>query len=413
MDENFSIEKIYEQELTHWSELWDDSCDLFKNVLNIIQKSILLPNFEIQGKIAAVYLLQSSRLARTLPILFSWGERGSGKSTLAVLASKLRGINQIFSATDTFASIRNSLDLMRWHDPSVKSIEKEGAILCWDNLHAETLISDNKLYQMMLCGYSRATERLQIAGSDGFNREYRVFCPKIISSIDPLHQRFQFAELERRLIVLIHKPVEKFKTSDVPNNSSIDELKTNFFEEKIDIDGIAWNGIEELFLKPWTDENICLQYVRLRKQLTKPGKKSIKLPENIEASKFTCLIDLLITGLILGAWESPQEGLEVFSSHFAWLENQSETLAGYNLKRLIENEFLSRAFPEVWHEMNESLRDQGLEPAVKRFSTKALKQFIEEKKNNGSVDIILNPDILREIMRSLGFKLQGNYWVEI
>ncbi|HEY9658535.1 MAG TPA: hypothetical protein V6C65_08805, partial [Allocoleopsis sp.] len=187
---------IYADELDHWERYWNKELSLYENILNLCSQCVALPRQDLQLPIAVIYMLIPSKWAKVLPILFSWGDRGTGKTTFASLASNLHGQHQLFSSADTFASLRNALDQMRWMD-EYKEFEKEGAILCWDNVSRETFLRDEKIYQMMLFGYNRTSERILLAQPDGTNREYRVFCPKIISSVQPLHTYFEFEELRR------------------------------------------------------------------------------------------------------------------------------------------------------------------------------------------------------------------------
>lgn len=235
--------EFYANHLDSWSEYWDNGLNLYKNVENIIAQSVFLPSKSIVLPIAATYLLIPTKWSLKCGILFSFGDEGSGKSTIAKLATKIHGVPYVFSPSDTFASIRNALDNLRWIDPVTKEFEKEGCILCWDNIHTETLERDLKIYQMLLFGYDRATDKISIASLNGSNMDFFVYCPKIISSINPIHLTPQFGELVRRIILIPHKKWEKFTADERREYEGID---INI--DRLDPEVVDWTGIEQNFL---------------------------------------------------------------------------------------------------------------------------------------------------------------------
>lgn len=402
-----------EEELDPWQTVWEEEETIAYNFRNLLSRTVVLPNASIQEQIATVYLLQPHLPARILPVLFCWGERGSGKSSLAILATKLRGIHQIFSATDTFASIRNALDFMRWHDPFTKEAEREGVLMAWDNIHAETLQRDQRIYQLLLSGYSRQSDRILIAGADGINREYFVFSAKILSSVDPIHLKRQFEELHRRLIVLVHKPLDRFQEHDLPRGTTVPKLQNHFIEKRIDIDSIRWKGIEKKFFDFWNQENLK-RYLRIRKFAhALLSRRKIQLPENISHTTYTVLVDLLTTGIITQMWNDFEAGLEVFSEHFSWLNKNGSTELGANTRLLIQQELLPELFPPVWEKANQVLLESGNNPHSKKIPAKILKAFLEKKRLEGALDLqSINPETVSEVMWHLGFRLKGNYWIE-
>jgi hypothetical protein len=238
--------EFYANELQSWQSLWDSNLNLYENVSNILSQSVFLPNKELLLPIATIYILMPCKWSKIAPIMFSWGDKGSGKSTIATLANYIHGLKQSFSPTDTFASVRNALDAMRWINAEDKDLEKEGALLAWDNIHISTLERDPKLYQLLLFGYNRSTDRIRIASTQGKNIDYHVYCPKIISSTEPIHLVPEFNELQRRLIVIPHKPFEKFNAEEIKPYKGID---INI--DRLDLDSICWDGIEKEFLIFW------------------------------------------------------------------------------------------------------------------------------------------------------------------
>ena len=200
-----------------WREIYVASQPLSWNLLSILEQTILLPH-DFYDIITAYFLLPSA-LCRVVPYLFLHGQSGSGKSTVAKIASYLHGI-AINSSSDTFAGIRNSLDARRkgcveLPHPTVpgqtykKEVERNTCMV-WDDINAQTFTSQPNLYNMLKFGTDRSTSKIILSSSDvGTNLEFDCFCPKIFSSITPLHLDDRFRELKRRLIVIPCSRVEE------------------------------------------------------------------------------------------------------------------------------------------------------------------------------------------------------------
>ncbi|MCM0593448.1 MAG: hypothetical protein KA716_25925 [Gloeotrichia echinulata DEX184] len=250
---------FYKAEMDSWEDLWNHDSTLYENVKNILASAVLFPQRDLMLPIVATYLLIPSKWARVLPILFSWGGKGSGKSTTAIFAAKLHGANSTFSAVDTFSAIRNALESMRWIDPLDKDVEKDGVILPWDNIHSGTFKKDERIYQMMLFGYNRSSDKILIAQPDGSNREFRVFSPKIISSVQALHLDPELEELQRRLLIIPYKSFDQFTVEEKKQYPNFDPA-----EDRLDLDSIHWDGIERRFFGFWNDADNCKLYAKFR-----------------------------------------------------------------------------------------------------------------------------------------------------
>ena len=398
-------EDYYREELEDWRELWDEGLTPYENICSIINQSVVLPNHKIQLPIAATYLFTSSKWAKILPILFSWGDKGTGKSTFAILAAKLHGHSQLFSAADTFASIRNGLDSQRWLDAEDKSIEKEGAILCWDNIHADTLKRDPKIFQMLLFGYNRSSERILVANIDGTNREYRVFSPKIFSSVHPIHTEPEFEELKRRLLIIRHKQFEKFL-----DHEKSEEFKDfSIATDRLDLDSVNWAGFEDKFFEIWNKEENFAFYAKQRVSLTRRGKKSLKIPENISGERWTILIDLICTGLVIGAWPSVQAALNILSEYFAYIDSVSDSFES-NLKRLLRDWISEQIGQDL--ERRAILEAAGIPVPALKIAAKPLKNYLDLAFREGALERFPKAEVLTEFMRSLGWRRDKNYWIE-
>lgn len=393
---------FYRQEMESWEELWDDDATLYENVYNILQQSVLLPQKDLMLPILATYILIPSKWALILPILFSWGGKGSGKSTTAIFANKLHGRNQTFSSTDTFSAIRNALDGMRWIDITEKDLEKEGALLAWDNLHVSTLKRDERIYQLLLFGYSRASDKISIAQPDGSNKEFFVFCPKIISSVDDIHLYPEFEELHRRLLVIPHKSFEEFNTDEKQAYEDFD-----IFTDKLDIDSIHWDGIEDKFYSFWNDTDNCKLYAKYRAALTRKGKKDFV--HTMTSSQWTISIDLMVTGLIVGAWKTPTEAINHMNAYWEFANKHIFSQLGAtieHLKAFIEEEI------GMQRTLNQQLAEKGKTGITLIISPQKLKNRIAYHNARGELDINPRQQDVIFIMSKLGWRLTSKGWTE-
>jgi hypothetical protein len=395
---------FYANELQNWQSLWDNDSSLYQNVYGLLSQSVFLPNKDLLMPLATIYLLMPCKWSKVAPIMFCWGDKGSGKSTIASLANYIHGLKQTFSPTDTFASVRNALDSMRWVSTEDKEFEKEGALLAWDNIHISTLERDPKLYQLLLFGYNRSTDRIRIAGSQGKNLDYHVYCPKIISSIEPIHLVPEFNELQRRLIVIPHKPFEKFNSEEKKGYEGID-IKI----DRLDLDSISWDGIEKEFLSFWNIPEYCQSYVAWRGLLTRKGKKSFKIPSIISGENWTISIDIIATGLTLGVWGSVQSAIDYLGDYWEFVKlkifnESSATLA--HLENFINEEV------GIMLVLNERIIDSGGAPHHIFISPQKLKDRLTWLQNTGQLDITPRQKDINFLMWQLGWKLSTKGWMQ-
>ncbi|WP_375501673.1 hypothetical protein [uncultured Nostoc sp.] len=393
---------FYRQEMESWRDLWNDDLSLYGNIYNILQQSVLLPQKDLMLPILATYILIPSKWALILPILFSWGGKGSGKSTTAIFANKLHGMNQTFSSTDTFSAIRNALDNMRWIDPSEKDLEKEGALLAWDNLHISTLKRDERIYQLLLFGYSRASDKISIAQPDGTNREFFVFSPKIISSVEDIHLFSEFEELHRRLLVIPHKSFEEFNSEEKKAYDNFD-----IFTDKLDIDSIHWDGIEDKFFSFWNDSENCKLYAKYRSALTRKGKKDFI--HKMSSSQWTISVDLMVTGLVVGAWKTPSEAITHMDNYWKFANKHIFSQLGAtteHLKQFIEDEIGTQ------RTLNQQLAEKGKPGIALVISPQKLKTRINYHHSRGELDINPRQQDIIAIMSKLGWRLTSKGWLE-
>ncbi len=269
-------------------------------------------------QIATAYLMISQKWSKVVPILFSYGLPGSGKSTLSLIAAYLHNQEYTFSSSDTFPSIRNTLDFMRWLDDD-KQYERDGAILCWDNLGADTLRRDPRLYQLLLFGYNRNTDKVMIANTDGTNKVFHVFCPKIISSVEPLHLDPEFSELQRRLLLLHHKKIDGIE------NIAIDSINDYDF-----------SGFPGLFFDFWHNRNNCLSYVAFRNSASRRKWK-------ISESQKTISTDLAAVHALIYGFTDASKSIELIENYWSKLMQQETQ----SVIEILMEEWLVTRFKEL------------------------------------------------------------------
>jgi hypothetical protein len=392
--------EFYAAEMDSWRELWDESLSLYKNVENIMNQLVMLPQKDLMIPIVVNYILIPSKWARVLPVLFSWGGKGSGKSTTSVFAAKLHGINSTFSATDTFSAIRNALDNMRWINPQEKDKEREGAILPWDNIHIGTFQKDERIYQLLLFGYSRQTDKISIASPDGTNKEYFVFCPKIISSVDDLHLEPSLEELHRRLLIIPHKSWSDFTKEEKKQYEGFD---INL--DRIDLDSICWDGIEKQFYDFWNNSENGKKYAKYRNALTGKGRKLFK--HSMRSEQWLISVDLIVTGLVAGCWLDIGEAIKHLERYWEYA-NKSIFCRNSPAYDLLQ-EFIISEYGEQL-KMNEELIEKNITPKKIRIPAKSIKNKIEDLRKDGAIEITGKPKEIANVMSRLGWSLTAKGW---
>lgn len=378
-----------------WREIYNDDLLLSQNLLSILKKTIFLPHDFYD--IVATYFLLPSALCRAVPYLFLYGQSGSGKSTIAKIASCLHGV-PINSSSDTFAGIRNSLNDRRktWvdapieHDPKhtyAKTVEKNTCMV-WDDINAHTFLSSPDIYNMFKFGYDKNTDRIILSGKEvGENLEFRCFCPKVFSSISPLHLDDRFRELKRRMIVIPCKRVEELEDRRKTELGIADD---NWQGKLIDVTAYNWKGFSKVFDEFW-DIDVAGTFVTIRRHLA----RSV---EGLNSQQRTISLDLLATGIASGIWEDEDVAIAKIKTYWDWFKIETEKNAGLGglLKSYIQQET-----------RNAKAGSRPLE-----IYTAQLRSQIEIWVTQGWLYEKPRPKDIKELMLDLGMRHQQGKWVK-
>ena len=376
-----------------WREIYDDSFSLPLNVLCILRQSILLPhNFY---DIIAAYFLLPSALCRVIPYLFLHGQSGSGKSTVAKIASYLHNVT-INSSSDTFAGIRNSLDSRRKgyaevvdpDDPEKtwnKYVERNTCMV-WDDINSQTFTSQPNLYNMLKFGTDKSTSKIILSSKEvGDNLEFECFCPKIFSSITPLHLDDRFRELKRRLIVIPCKRVEELPDK---RKEELGLLDDNWQSRLLDLTAYDWKGFSEEFDKFW-DIPMAELFLTTRSVLA----KSVK---GLTSQQRAISLDLLATGITSGIWGNENTAIERIKAYWKWFKQETEKSAGLGglLKDYIKQE--------------EKNAKNGGRPL--QIHTHELRNRVDNWVTQGWLFEKPKSAQVKEMMLDLGMRLQQGIW---
>lgn len=315
-----------------WREIYDEESTLPVNLLCILQEAVFLPH-DFYDLIAA-YLLLPSALCNVVPYLFLHGQSGSGKTTLAKVAKHLHGVS-FNSSSDTFAGIRNSLDQRRttWveiplpSDPERtynKEVEKNTCMV-WDDVDASVFINSPDLYRLFKFGYDRSTDKITLSSKEtGVNLEFRCFCPKVFSTISPLHLDDRFRELKRRLIVIPCKRVEELSEERL---AELGITQTNWQHRLLNIDAYDWSGFSDEFQAYWNLEK-GQEFIEARRELTKSFI-------GLSSQQLAISVDLITTGIVTQLWENQEQAVGRLKAYWKWFKSETEQGAG--LGQLLKN----------------------------------------------------------------------------
>ena len=375
---NYAI--FREEALENYSELeiWDKQDSLSENIKRLISSCVVFPYPDIQLPLVVTYSLIPSGLCRVLPILLCTGASGTGKSTIGYLASKIQAA-PILSSGDTFASIRNTLSEIK----GTKYGREKNCMMIWDDIDKSIFYEKPDIYRMLKYGYDRSSDTISIASRNGENMLFRVFSPKIISTISPIHNATDLPELTRRCLVIQTKKVEQITTNDV---------------ELIDSKLIDYKGLSDEFNSLWHDIELCKMFAKTRKLLVK------KKPKSVDSERWLISLDILTNGICLELFDSSQDAINWLKAYWDHHDSLMKKSQG-SLVELIKDYLTTET--ERQKELSRLLEtDDSIVIDAEKF-----KRQLEAWKQKGLVDIELTNKNIIEIMTNEGYKLTKRGWV--
>lgn len=385
----FDYSKFFD-DLAPWQELLSSN-DYLENINTLMDECIyLLPQFR---EIVTAYLLLPSALCGRLPILALYGEKGTGKSTAGKLANVIhfgnRWQTKALSPTDTFASIRNELSLRKY----IGGVERN-TIMVWDDISTETLMNNLSLYQLLKVGYDRSTDKISIANTMGENIEFRVFCPKVVSSVMPWFVDARLDEIQRRVI-----PIKTVAIAEDIELTSLEEF--------------SWKGFELGLTEFWQDEARIKEFLSVKKSLIRKGSKFRKMFTGNQ-SQWSISHDLI--ACMSTVFGDTITQIDTLSKYWTWYGNNFSSGVSSFLQLLKEyvDERLSKALAA--REAMKDIIDPSIlneHPTVKAgllLPPKEIKSMIYQWDSNGFLDVRPNHDNIVSFMGQLGYKLTKRGW---
>lgn len=367
MSDIFRFENLREESCDSIIDYWDCDLSFIENIKDIFNRSVLLPESNLQLPIVLAYSCVPSALCNRLPILCLFGDRGTGKSTLTSLIAAIHG-QKILSAATTFAAIRNYVASNRWWLPQEQREEKNFMLL-FDNVNPTTF-SNEQLYTLFLNGYDRKTDLIQISKGAGENMLFRVFSPKVLSTVHQLFAYPNLSELHRRLMVIRFSKLDKMPDAD------------NWLENRIDIENLDLSWLHREFNIFWNDEERCKDFVS--------HKRTLKKPKTISTENWAISHDIIATGLTVGLWENKHDAYFALSEYWDWINQFIDSKGA--LKLLLKDYIKEQSV--FW--------EKGLQ---KYLSCKEVKSNVDKWKQDGKLELFPTQKIMIDLMADLGWTL--------
>ena len=268
-----------------------------------------------------------------------------------------------------------------------KAVERN-ACMVWDDINANTFISSPELYNMFKFGSSKDTDRITVSSKEvGENIEFRCFCPKVFSSVSPLHLDDRLKELRRRLIVI---PCQRVEELSEERKAELKITDSDWQSKLIDITAYDWKGFSSQIDEFW-DIPMAQAFWTTRKIVSKSTK-------GLTSTQRAMSLDLIATGVSSGLWADEDVAVERLKTYWKWFKDETEKNAGLSglLKDYIRLETRSASNAGMSLELNTAqLRTQ-----VNNWV--AMGWLYEAPKAKD----------VKELMYDLGMRLQKGKWVK-
>lgn len=377
-----TFEAIRLNSMESMSEYWDVDLSFAVNIENIFTSSIAIPHREIQLPILLAYACLPSALCTVVPILFLQGQEGSGKSLASILYAGIFN-QEILSSATTFAAIRNATQGHRWLSPETQEGEKNYAVI-FDNVNLNTFRNES-LYTFFLNGYNRKTDSIQISKGDGSNMVFKVFGPKVCSSIHALYTNPLLSEIARRMLVFKFARLEKISEEDLGDFD---------LHERLEIENLDLSLLHQKHYQLWLPEN-ARNFTDLKRELT-ARKKSFKIPRTISSTQWSLCPDLIAAGVIGGVWPSHIEAIKSLEAYWLWHKDNIANSIGDTQKAIL-------AYLESEKGRVKNLSDQlGLKMPL-TIRCEGLKIYLDNLAKGGALETHPAPHTTTLIMNQLGW----------
>jgi hypothetical protein len=279
---------------------------------------------------------------------------------------------------------------MKYHD---NGLEKN-CLMIWEDIDPQILSDKPDIYRMLKFGIDKTCDTISIASQGGVNQIFRVFSPKIISTISPIFNDVDMVEIQRRCMVL--------QTQKLSNQNQLLDL--------IDLKELDFNGFHNQFNKFWNDEN-CIKFVTYKRQLSKIKTHGLSI------ERWVVSVDLLATLLTLEieyffddvnggkvSINDIQSGIDFINtywSHHDSLLKNSDTILLDLLNEFVTDKLnihLSKDFPVDLFVLPPSI----IESKVNQWDTEGLIILKQGKKRTQIINTMFN----------LGYKLTTRGYVK-
>ena len=278
--------------------------NLPEQLLSCLHRFTRIPNADSVLPIIVAYELMPLLGLNVTSGLFCYGASGSGKSTINDLLQLLNpcydGNTKPLSAMDSPNGWLQSLSRYRWQN--LDGTVKPCPFVAIDDLTSKTLLGHTGNTRLQIIKQLPNRNGMVSKGTaDGTPMEFHTFSKFSISSITDLGGIEGLSELNRRLIVIKHKPLPEWSEYEF-----VDSNRGIFLEKYRDFSG--WEDYPKI-KSMWLQENrehIVKHRTAVRRYFKK-NRENYPIPDMLT----DFYNPIIAMGLTCGLWNIEQ-GIEVF-----------------------------------------------------------------------------------------------------
>jgi hypothetical protein len=231
---------------------------------------------------------------------------------------------------------------------------------------------------------------MEISKGDGSNLVFKVFGPKVCSSIHALYSNPKFSEFARRLIVFKFKSISK-----VPEN----EIGNFDIHNRLEIEHMDLSLLHVKFLELWSIEN-STKFMQTKKKISS-RRKGFKIPKSIEAHQWAISIDLICAGLVSEVFTSVDDALYKVSTYWEWHSKYVASAIGAMQQALID--FIEERTAKA--KLLNSFGEDGYIIPME-IECEAVKGRLDSLSSSGALETYPTPQTVTSIMNELGWTRQ-------